>query len=174
VTLLAVLTWTFVRLSFLCLGGGLGAIPEMQRQVTMVHHWLTAREFVDGYALSQITPGPAMLVTVFIGYRVAGIPGAVLSTAAMFVPTSLLTWFVADRWDRWRHRPWAAAAERALAPIGMGLMAGGVYTLGVSAVRDPLTAALAAGAALLLELRWFPAAAVILVAGVVAWFAGAH
>ena len=122
---LATLTWTFLRLSLLCLGGGLGAIPEMERQVVSVRGWVTAREFVDGYALSQVTPGPAMLVAVFVGYRVAGVPGGLLAGAAMFLPTSLLTWIIAHRWERLRGRPWAVAAERALAPLGAGLMAAG-------------------------------------------------
>ena len=52
---LLTLAWTFVRLSFLCVGGGLGVVPEMQRQVVGIHGWLTARQFVDGYALAQVT-----------------------------------------------------------------------------------------------------------------------
>ncbi len=169
---LALLTWTFLRLSLLCLGGGLGALPEMERQVVSVHRWLTAREFVDGYALSQITPGPAMLVTMFVGYRVGGLPGAFLAGAAMFLPTSLLTWIVTDRWDQIRGRPWAVAIERALAPLGIGLMAAGVYTLARTGVKDPLTAALAAAAAVVLARGWLPPAVVVLAAGAVHWLAG--
>ena len=166
---LAVLTWTFLRLSLLCLGGGLGALPEMERQVVSVHGWITAREFVDGYALSQITPGPAMLVTVFVGYRVSGIPGALLGGAAMFLPTSILTWIITDRWDQLRGRPWAVAVERALAPLGIGLMAAGVYTVARSALLDPLTVGLALAAALLLARGWLPPALVVLGAGVASW-----
>ncbi len=55
---LALLTWTFLWLSLLCVGGGLGVIPEMERQSVTIHGWLTAREFVDGYTLAQLTPGP--------------------------------------------------------------------------------------------------------------------
>lgn len=166
---LAILTWTFLRLSLLCLGGGLGALPEMERQVVSMHHWLTAREFVDGYALSQITPGPAMLVTVFVGYRVGGIPGAFLGGAAMFLPTSILTWIITHRWEELRSRPWAVAIERALAPLGIGLMAGGVYTVARSALVDPVTAGLALTAALLLARGWLPPALVVLGAGAITW-----
>ena len=169
---LALLAWTFFRLSFLCMGGGLSAIPEMQRQVVSIHGWLTAREFVDGYALSQVTPGPAMLVATFIGYRVGGLAGALLATAAMFLPTSFLTWFVAHRWGRLRARPWAAAVERALPPVAIGLMAAGVTTVGRSAVADPRAAVLAVAAALTLVRGWLPAAAVVLGAGAVSWLAG--
>jgi chromate transporter len=166
---LASLTWTFFRLSFLCVGGGLSAIPEMQRQVVSIHGWLTAREFVDGYALSQVTPGPAMLVVTFIGYHVSGVPGALLATVAMFLPTSLLTLVLAEHWGRLRTRPWAVAFERALPPLAVGLMAAGVYTVGRSAVTDVRTAVLAAAAALVLARRWLPAAAVVLAAGAASW-----
>ena len=166
---LAIMTWTFFRLSFLCVGGGLSSIPEMQRQVISIHGWLTAREFVDGYALSQVTPGPAMLVVTFIGYHVGGFLGALLATAAMFLPTSALTWVVAHRWGRLRGRPWAAAVERSLPPVAIGLMAAGVYTVGRAAVTDVRTLILAAAAALVLAKRWLPPAAVVVAAGLVGW-----
>ena len=114
---LLTLAWTFVRLSFLCVGGGLGVVPEMQRQVVGIHGWLTARQFVDGYALAQVTPGPGMLVSAFIGYRVYGLSGGFVAMTAMFLPTSLLTWIVSRRWQRLQGHPWALAAERALARL---------------------------------------------------------
>jgi chromate transporter len=167
------LAWTFLRLSFLAVGGGIGVVPEMQRQVVEIHGWLTARQFVDGYALSQITPGPGMLVTAFIGYRVQGLLGASVAMAAMFLPTSLLTWIVAHRWERIQSRPWSQAVERALAPLAVGLMAAGVYTVGRSAITDIPTVILALASAIILSRRWLPAAIVVLAAGVVSWFLGA-
>jgi len=169
---LLALGWEFFRLSFLCVGGGLGAVAEMERQVVS-HGWLTARQFVDGYAISRITPGPGMLVTVFIGFRVAGLLGAVVATAAMFLPTSIFTWLMARQWEQLRVRPWAMSAERALAPIAIGLMAAGVYTVTRSAVTDLPSVALAVVAGIMLAKRWLPAAAVILAAGVLSWLLGA-
>jgi chromate transporter len=166
------LTWTFLWLSLLCVGGGLGVLPEMQRQVVGRFEWVTAREFVDGYTLSQLTPGPNMLVAVFVGYRAFGLPGACLAGVAMFLPTSSLTALVARRWERLRGAPWALAAERALAPVGIGLMAAGVWTLARGAVHDGVTAALAGVAALLLTAQWVPPVAVVLAGGVVGWLLG--
>ncbi len=166
------LTWTFLWLSLLCVGGGLGIIPEMQRQVVARYEWVTAREFVDGYTLSQLTPGPNMLVVVFVGYRAHGAPGACLAALAMFLPTSLLTAFIARRWERLRARPWALATERALAPVGIGLMAAGVYTLARGAVHDGMTAALAGAATLVLARQWLPPIAVVLAGGVTGWLLG--
>ena len=166
---LALLTWTFLWLSLLCLGGGLGVIPEMERQSVTIHGWLTAREFVDGYTLTQLTPGPNMLVAVFVGYRAHGVLGAVLAGLAMFVPTSVLAMVVSHHWQQWRARPWAAFVERALIPVGVGLMAGGVYTLARTAVHDGVTAALAVATALLVATDRVPPIFVILAAGAVGW-----
>ena len=163
------MAWTFLWLSLLCVGGGVGVIPELQRQVVQNHEWVTAREFVDGYTLAQLTPGPNMLVAAFVGYRAHGLPGALVATVAMFLPTSVMTWLVAGAWRRWRGHPWAAAVERALAPVGMGLMAAGVYTLAGSALHDAVTVALALATALVLATRRAPPMLVIVIAGVAGW-----
>jgi chromate transporter len=168
---LLLLAWTFFRLSFLCMGGGLAAVAEMERQ-SVGYGWLTARQFVDGYALSRITPGPAMLVTVFIGYRAAGILGALVATAAMFIPTAVCAWVVARRWERLRGHPWAVAVERALAPVAIGLMASGVYTITRSAVTDLPSALLAIAAGIALARHWVPAVALVLGAGLLIWLLG--
>jgi len=170
---LLVLTWTFVWLSFLAIGGGLGVLPEMQRQVVTIHGWVTAQEFVDGYALAQLTPGPNMLVAVFIGYRAHGVPGAVLAGLAMFLPASALAGMVAGHWGRLRERPFVRRLERAIAPIGIGLMAGGVYTLSRSAVHDVLTASLALAAFAALWSGRVPPIIVVLAAGLVGLLARA-
>ena len=73
------MAWTFLWLSLLCVGGGVGVIPEMQHQVVVNHQWVTAREFVDGYTLAQLTPGPNMLIAAFVGYRAHGVPGALVA-----------------------------------------------------------------------------------------------
>lgn len=166
---LALLTWTFVWLSLLCVGGGLGVVPEMERQAVTIHHWLTAREFVDGYTLSQLTPGPNMLVAVFVGYRAHGLLGGFLAGLAMFLPTSILAIVISHHWQQWRTRPWAMAVERALLPVGIGLMAGGVYTLARTAIHDAVTASLAIGTALVVATDRVPPVLVILVAGGVGW-----
>ena len=166
---LLTLAWTFLWLSVLCVGGGLGVVPEMERQVVSLHAWVTARQFLDGYTLSQLTPGPNMLVVVFVGYAAHGIAGGLVAASAMFLPASLLAGVVAAGWQRWRTHPWAVPLERALAPIGVGLMGAGVYTLARSALHDTLSVALAASAAVVLLAKWAPPVAVVLAAGVIGW-----
>jgi chromate transporter len=166
---LALLTWTFLWLSLLCVGGGLGVIPEMERQTVVIHQWLTAREFVDGYTLTQLTPGPNMLIAVFVGYRAHGLLGSLLAGLAMFLPTSILAMVISHHWQQWRRRPRAALVERALIPVGVGLMAGGVYTLARTAIHDGVTATLAVGTALVVATDRVPPIVVILAAGGVGW-----
>jgi chromate transporter len=169
---LAWLAWTFLWLSFLAVGGGLGVLPEMQRQVTSFG-WVTAQQFVDGYSLAQLTPGPNMLVAIFVGYHAHGLLGAAVAGAAMFLPASVVAALAARYRDRLRQRPWARALEQSLLPIGVGLMAAGAYTLTRSAVHDWLTAAIAVAAFAVLWRGVVPPIAVVVLGGVVGWLAGA-
>lgn len=166
---LALLTWTFLWLSLLCVGGGLGVIPEMERQAVTIQQWLTAREFVDGYTLTQLTPGPNMLIAVFVGYRAHGLLGAFLAGLAMFLPASIVAMVISHHWQQWRTRPWAGPVERALIPVGIGLMAGGVYTLARTAIHDGVTLALAALTALAVATDRVPPVLAVLAAGSLGW-----
>jgi chromate transporter len=110
-----------------------------------------------------------MLVAVFVGYRAHGLLGGLLAGLAMFLPTSILAIVVSHHWQRWRTRPWALLVERSLVPVGVGLMAGGVYTLARTAVHDGVTAALAVGTALLVTSDRIPPVLAILAAGLIGW-----
>ncbi len=84
---LAALAEVFSYLSFLTIGGGMAAYPEMQHLVVEVHKWLTTKELVHIYSVGQLSPGPNMMMVAAIGVRVAGIPGALIAAAAFFLPT---------------------------------------------------------------------------------------
>ncbi|MFA6048140.1 MAG: chromate efflux transporter [Parcubacteria group bacterium] len=77
----------FLGIGSLAFGGGFTTIPLIQHQVVDAHGWLTVKQFVDGIALGQITPGPVFITATFIGYRVAGILGALFATLAIFAPS---------------------------------------------------------------------------------------
>ena len=94
--------WTFLWLSFLCIGGGLGIVPEIERQAVSAHQWITSREFVDAYTIAQLTPGPNMKIAAFIGYAARGPLGALVAAVAMFVPPAILTALVSQHWGRFR------------------------------------------------------------------------
>jgi chromate transport protein ChrA len=87
----------------------------------------------------------------------------------MFLPTSVLAMVVSHHWQQWRTRRWAATAERALIPVGVGLMAGGVYTLARTAIHDAPTLALAVLTALAVISDRVPPVLAILAAGTLGW-----
>jgi chromate transporter len=78
---------TFLGIGAFAFGGGFTTIPLIQYQVVNAHNWLTVKQFVDGIALGQITPGPVFITATFIGYRVAAILGALMATLAIFTPS---------------------------------------------------------------------------------------
>ncbi|MFX8957521.1 chromate transporter, partial [Acinetobacter baumannii] len=74
----------FAELSLLALGGGNTILPEMQRQVVDIHHWMTAQEFGALFALAQAAPGPNMMVVPLVGWHVAGFSGVLVTSLAKF------------------------------------------------------------------------------------------
>ena len=80
----------FSTMSLSLFGGGYVFIPMMQEVVVESLGWLTNAEFIDGIALGQVSPGPIMISSVFIGYKVMGFPGALIATVAMFLPSGIL------------------------------------------------------------------------------------
>lgn len=152
----------FVRESFVAFGGGVAILPELERVAVTQQHWLTAQQFGDCYALGQLTPGPGMLMVVAIGYKVAGVPGALVSLLAMFVPVAALSYVVGARWHALRGSPWRIAIGKGLTPVTIGLLAAGTYTLTRASVTDVGGVVIAALAgALLLSRRVSPALIVL-------------
>lgn len=120
-TVLLQLALLFAGLSMLAFGGGSGVLPDMQRAAVDQHHWLTAREFLDMFAISRAAPGPGSLIVALIGLKVAGVAGAMVACVAMFGPSSLAVHLVARFWHRAADSEWRKVVERGLAPVAVGL-----------------------------------------------------
>uniref|UniRef100_A0A7C6EJI8 Chromate efflux transporter n=1 Tax=candidate division WOR-3 bacterium TaxID=2052148 RepID=A0A7C6EJI8_UNCW3 len=80
----------FLKIGTVIFGGGYAAIPFIQNEVCLYRDWLTTREFLDGFALGQITPGPVAITATFVGFKVMGILGALISTIGIFLPSFLM------------------------------------------------------------------------------------
>jgi len=117
------------ELSLLAVGGGNTVLPEMKRQVVDVQGWMTGPEFAALYALAQASPGPNMLVSTLVGWRVAGLPGALVATLSLCAPSCLLTFFTASAWYRFRHAQWRRTIQRGLVPMTVGLLMAGAAVL---------------------------------------------
>ena len=121
ITTLIQLALLFSFLSMLAFGGGAGVIPDMQHAAVDVYGWMTAREFLDMFAISRAAPGPGSQIVVLIGQQAAGLPGAAVSFVAMFMPSCTVVYFVARGWQRAARASWRGVVERALAPVAIGL-----------------------------------------------------
>jgi len=161
----------FVPFSLLSIGGGASVLAGIQHQVVDVQHWVTAREFVDLFALSRAAPGPGTMLATAIGWHVAGWSGALAATVGLFLPSSLLCYAVVQFWNRHRGKRWHSALEAGLAPVGSGLFMAGVVSILRIGGGGVLSWALAIGSAGLLTWRpklhpllLFAAGAVVFVA----------
>jgi chromate transporter len=131
--LLGGLAWRFATLSLVAIGGANAVVPELHRHAVEVAHWMSDAEFASLFAIAQAAPGPNVLIVTLIGWRVAGIPGALVATAAMIVPSSLLTFWGFRAWKRLEGRPWRAAVQNGVAPLTVGLVGAGGYLLATAA-----------------------------------------
>lgn len=145
-TLVAIAT-IFSQLSLLAFGGGNTILPEMQRQVVEVHHWMSAEQFTSMFALAQAAPGPNMMIVTMVGWHVAGWPGFIVSTIAKFGPSSIVTALTLRAWDRFKDRPWRRAVQLGVAPVTIGLVAASAalisHTSNGTAIQWAITAACA-------------------------------
>ncbi|RQS20823.1 chromate transporter [Burkholderia sp. Bp8998] len=109
----AALFGVFAPLSIATIGGGQTIIADIQRQVVDVHHWMTATQFVNDFAIARMAPGP----------------GAVIATLALFGPTAFLIYGVAHLWRRHQGARWQIALEAGLRPVAAGMILASVWVL---------------------------------------------
>ena len=119
----------FLRYGALSFGGGVAMLSEMSRSLVTERHWLTTREFTDGFALGQFVPGPNMLAMLFYGFRAGGLAGAFAGFLGMFLPGAIASSALARAWEGIKVSRWSWAIRAALLPVGLGLSAGGVLSL---------------------------------------------
>jgi chromate transporter len=146
---LLALASTFAVMSLFAIGGANSAIPEMHRVAVEVRHWLTDTQFADVYAISQLSPGPNVLIVTLIGYSVAGLAGALVATLAMCLPTAVLAFLVSRFLARSSHARWPAIVQAALVPLSIGLMGSSGFVLARTSDRTVVAVLVTAGAALL-------------------------
>jgi chromate transporter len=167
--LVAKLLVTFGGMSVMLFGGGYVFIPLIQEVVVGGHQWLTAREFVDAIAMSQIMPGPIVLSATFVGYKVAGFAGALAATIGIFGPPALIMLGASHVLERIKKSALIGAALAGIRPAVVGMIAAAAFTVGMSAPHHWVSVLIFAAALLALlrfkvEVVW-----VIPVAGFAGW-----
>ncbi len=166
------LALVFFKVGTVIFGGGFAAIPFLQHEVVDVRQWLSMREFIDGVALGQVTPGPVAITAAFIGYKVLGVPGALIAAAGTFLPSGLMLWGLIHAYRRVESNSLAQKFVSGIMPAVTGMLLVTTVALGRSAIRGPVQAVVAPLAlTLLLRFRLDPVW-LVLAGGLVGLFAG--
>jgi chromate transporter len=150
---LPLLFGTFLKIGATLYGSGYVLFAFLRADFVDRLGWITDRQLLDAVAIGQITPGPLFTTATFVGYLVAGPPGAVVATIGIFLPAFALVAAVGGLAARLRSRPLTAALLDGVNAAAIGLMAAVSLELAGVAIVDPLTAGLALAATLLLLLR---------------------
>jgi chromate transporter len=126
----------FAVLSLLSFGGMSSVLPEMQRYMVDVKGWMSATEFMQLFAVAQAAPGPNVLMSSLVGWKVAGFAGSLVALGAMCGPAAVLAWWVSELWDRFRDSPWRKMIRSALGPLVVGLVLSGGYVIATPGSPD--------------------------------------
>jgi chromate transporter len=131
-------------------------------------HWIDAQTFSRFVALATLAPGPLLNIGPLIGYSVAGVPGAIVASAALYLPAATIVFFVGRIWQRIGGHPWRERFAIGLGPVALGLFWAGVFAIGRGGVTEPVTLAIALGVGLLAIRTRINQALLVLIAAAVA------
>lgn len=131
---LITLAWIYFRIGLIFVGGGYVLIPLLNHIMVQQYQWLTLREFLDGLALSQLTPGPLAMLATFTGYRAGGFPGALVATIFIFLPCVTLMLIVGRNYERLKKIDLISSTLDGVLPAIVGLVAAAAWNLGASSL----------------------------------------
>jgi len=159
--------WFFTKAGAFVFGSGLAIVPFLYGGVVIDKGWLTERQFLDAVAVAMITPGPVVITVAFIGYLTAGLPGALVAAAGVFLPCYLFTVGPAPFYERVAGNARVVAFVAGVTAAATGAIAGAAFVIGQRALIDiPTVILFAITLALLTYAKKIPEPAVILAAGV--------
>jgi chromate transporter len=115
-----------LKIDLFAFGGGFASLPLMLHEIVAVKGWMTNGTFMDGIALGQVTPGPIVITSTFVGYIVQGFAGAIVATIAIFTPSFFMVVTVAPIFDRLRSSPYFARVIDGILASFVGLL---IYVL---------------------------------------------
>ena len=166
--LLAQIGAFFAKAGAFVFGSGLAIVPFLYAGVVHDHQWLTERQFVDAVAVAMITPGPVVITVGFIGYQVAGLPGAVVAALGTFLPCYLFTILPAPYLKKYGKRPGLVAFVNGVTAAAIGAITGAVIVLAERSIVDVATGLIALVSVLAIwKIKKLPEPIVVAIAAVV-------
>ncbi len=157
----------FARAGTFVFGSGLAIVPFLHGGVVLQYHWLNEKQFLDAVAVAMITPGPVVITVGFIGYLVDALPGALAAALGVFLPVYLFVVIPAPYVERYAHNARLVAFIEGVTAAATGALAGAVVVLGMRAIVDIPTAAIAVATLLVMFRFKIPEPAVIGAAGAI-------
>lgn len=140
--LLKQIAWFFFKAGAFVFGSGLAIVPFLYGGVVKEQHWLSEQQFLDAVAVAMITPGPVVITVGFIGYLIAGVPGACVAALATFLPCYLFTILPAPYFKKYGKHPAVKAIVDGITAAAIGAIAGAVIILAKRQVHDFISAAI--------------------------------
>ena len=140
----------FAKAGTFVFGSGLAIVPFLHAGVVTDYKWLTEMQFVDAVAVAMITPGPVVITVGFIGYLVAGFPGAGVAALATFLPCFLFTVLLAPYFKKISKNKSIKAFVDGITAAVIGALVGSVIIIAMRSIIDIPTALIAGAAALIL------------------------
>lgn len=147
---LANIWWFFLKAGAFVFGSGLAIVPFLYGGVVKEYQWLNEQQFLDAVAVAMITPGPVVITVGFIGYLVAGVPGACVAALATFLPCYLFTIIPAPYFKKYGKHPGIKAFVDGVTAAAIGAIAGAVCVLAKRQLTDIISIALAVATILVL------------------------
>ena len=144
---------SFLKLGAVIYGSGYVLLPFMNNELVERLEWLTATQLLDAIAIGQITPGPVFTTATFVGYLLAGVPGAAVATVAIFLPSFAFVGALNPLVRKIRDLDWAAGFLDGVNATAIALMAGAVIQLRSSAIIDWPTAIIAVASLVALRMK---------------------
>ena len=139
------LAFLMTKVDLFAFGGGFSSLPLMFNEVVHVRAWMDSLTFLDGIALGQVTPGPIVITATFIGYLQYGLPGGVIATVFIFLPSFLMVAGTVPYYDRLRSSPWFNRALRGILYSFVGLLLSVTIRFGLNVPWDIIRIILAGG-----------------------------
>lgn len=158
---------TFLTIGLVFFGGGFVLVPVLHHTLVRNLGWLSPQEFIDGVAISNLTPGPISVLATFAGYRLRGITGALVATGALYLPAVVLMLVLCHQYERLKDRKETHAFLAGVIPAVIGLVLSTAILL-ASGTLHSWRAFVFAGLALLVLIRWKVHPAFVLAVGAVA------
>ena len=162
------LAWFFTKAGAFVFGSGLAIVPFLYGGVVKEYQWLNEQQFLDAVAVAMITPGPVVITVGFIGYLVAGFPGAAIAAFATFFPCYIFTVIPAPYFKKYGKHPAIKAFVDGVTAAAIGAIAGAVLVLSKRMISDIPSMLLAlATIGVLLKFKKIPEPLIILVAALI-------